>query len=51
MKKVYLFFIEVFWWLEHRQPESLAVYGYRHRKLWERRYFARFKENIYGEPL
>lgn len=43
--------VELFWWLEHRKPETIAVYGYRNRKKWEHKYVAKFKENIYGEKL
>ena len=50
-KKLYLFMIEIFWWLEHRKLERLARYGYSHRKKWEHKYVARFNENIYGQPL
>lgn len=50
-KKLYLFMIELFWRIEHFKSEGIAVYGYRHRKSWERRYVAKFNENIYGEKL
>jgi hypothetical protein len=50
-KKMYLAIIEFYWWLEHRRSERLAVIGYRNRKLWEKRYVRRFKENIYGQPF
>lgn len=51
LKKLYLMIIEVFWWLEHRKSERVAVSGYRNRKKWENKYVARFNENIYGEKL
>jgi len=50
-KKLYLLMIELFWFIEHRNSETIACYGYRNRKNWEHKYVARFNENIYGEKL
>ena len=50
-KRLYLFMIEIFWFIEHRKNETIACYGYSHRKLWEHKYVSKFNENIYGQKL
>lgn len=50
-RRLYLLAIEFWWKVEHFRFEAIAVLGYRHRKLWEHKYVARFNENIYGEKF
>lgn len=52
MSKCYhLLMIELWWRVEHSRQERIAVIGYRKRKEWENKYFNKFNDNIYGQPL